>query len=423
MSTSGGPEQPGAGGHHQEGPSGHQGEHLVEHLAEQLVAPLPEVDPTKIQRRLDYIDVLRAVAVLAVFGVHIWGYWLDSPLKAAHAFTPEGLVLRLISLGAFGVDLFIVISGFCLAYPLLKGTDRTSPPRRLKTGAFYKRRAFRILPAYYAALLVIFLVELIPAAQHDLVASPVTLWDLVTHALLIQTWFPSTIGAINGPFWSIALEVQLYLVFPLLLVGVRKFGFVRTLLGTMVLSLIWFGLTALWVHHGLQHTFGPDLSKELPARWFEFMFGVGAARLVTAPRKHDLRIGIAAVVVGVPLALGAESLNSNLGRAFGWGLLAVGMVLLGSFVPHRFILGNPIGRGFQKLGVISFSFYLIHQPVLLLLAPLVSRMHLGRMEVVLLGFTVGVAITAAIAKVFFTFVEKPFLVRGGMRAAIDFSKG
>ena len=331
-------------------PPEHQGEHLVEHLAEQLAVPLPEVDPTKIQRRLDYIDVLRAVAVLAVFGVHIWGYWLHSPLKAAHSFSPDGLVLRFISLGAFGVDLFIVISGFCLAYPLLKGTDRSSPPRGLKTGAFYKRRAFRILPAYYAALLVIFLVELIPAAQRDLVAHPVTLWDLASHALLIQTWFPSTIGAINGPFWSIALEVQLYLVFPLLLFSVRRFGFLRTLFGTMVLSLIWFGLTALWVHHGLQNTFGPDLSKELPARWFEFMFGVGAARLVTAPRDHDLRIGIAATLVGVPLALGSESLNSNLGRAFGWGLLAVGMVLLGSFVPHRFILGNPLGKESPEAG-------------------------------------------------------------------------
>ena len=381
------------------------------------------VEPDKIQRRLDYIDVLRAVAVLLVFLVHIWGYWLDSPLTAAHAFTLKGLVLRFISLGAFGVDLFIVISGFCLAYPLFKNTTRQSPPRGLKTVAFYRRRAFRILPAYYAAMLVIFAVELIPVVRPYLVAHPVNLWDLVTHLFLVQTWFPSTIGAINGPFWSIALEVQLYLVFPILLVWITKFGLNRTIVLTMAISLAWFALTAVWNAHGLNHTFGPDLSKELPARWFEFAFGVGAARLVTAPRRSDLRIGIAAFVVGVPLALASESLNTNLGRAFGWGLVAVGLVLLGSFVPHRFIVGHFVGRTFQKLGVISFSFYLLHQPVLLLLAPLVRRLHLGQMEELLLGVTVGLAITTVVAKVFFELVERPFLVRGGMRDAIDFSTG
>jgi peptidoglycan/LPS O-acetylase OafA/YrhL len=381
------------------------------------------VVPDKIKSRLDYIDVLRAVAALWVFAVHIYSYWLGSPLQDARGLTPKALIIRAISLGSWGVDLFIVISGFCLAYPLFKNTDRDAAPRGLKTAAFYRRRAWRILPAYYAALFLCFGLELIPVLQRRLVAAPVNGWDLFTHVFLIQSWFTSTIGAINGPFWSIALEVQLYLAFPLLLVLVRKWGLVRSIGITMLVSLVWFGMAHFWGDVSLSHTIGPDLSKELPARWLEFALGVGAARLVTAPRRSDLRLGVVAVVVGIPLALASESLNSDLGRAFGYGLLSVGLVLICSFLPHHLIVGNLVGRSLQKLGVISFSFYLLHQPILLLLGPLVARLHLGQLGTLLFGMTVGVAVTAAAARVFFLLVEKPFLVRGGMRDAVVASPG
>jgi peptidoglycan/LPS O-acetylase OafA/YrhL len=379
------------------------------------------VVPEKIKRRLDYIDVLRAVAALSVFVVHIYSYWLGSPLKDARGLTPRALIIRTISLGSWGVDLFIVISGFCLAYPLFKDTSREMAPRRLKTGAFYKRRAWRILPAYYAALLLFFGLELIPVLQRRLVGAPVNAWDLVAHVFLIQTWFASTIGAINGPFWSIALEVQLYLAFPLLLILIKKWGLIRSIGITMLVSLVWFAMAHFWGEVSLSHTIGPDLSKELPARWLEFALGVGAARLVTAPRRSDLSLGIGALVIGVPLALASESLNSNLGRAFGYGLLSFGLVLICSFLPHHVIVGNIVGKGLQKLGVISFSFYLLHQPILLLMGPFVARLHLGQIGTLLFGLTVGLAITAAAAKVFFSLVEEPFLLRGGMRDAIDYS--
>ena len=316
------------------------------------------------------------------------------------------------------MDLFIVISGFCLSYPLFKSTDRSAPPRGLRTGKFYKRRAWRILPAYYVALVLVFGIELIPKIQPYLVGRPVNAWDLTSHVLLIQTWFASTTGAINGPLWSIALEAQLYLAFPLLLLFVRRWGMVKAVGLTMVVALVWFVLSVEWHGVSLSRTFGPDLNIEVPARWFEFALGVAAARMVTAPRRADLRIGIVAMVVGFPLAMAGESLNSNLARDFGYGLLAFGVVVACSFLPHRVIGGNPVGRTVQKLGVISFSFYLIHQPALLLMAPVVRRVHLSPTVDLVLGLTAGVAVIAAFAWVFFMAVERPFLVHGGMRDAI-----
>jgi peptidoglycan/LPS O-acetylase OafA/YrhL len=377
-----------------------------------------DVGAVKIKGRLDYIDVLRALAVLSVVSVHVWGYWLNSPIQEAHGVSIRAFFYRWASLGSWGVDLFIVISGFCLAHPLFKSTDRSTPPRDLRIGKFYTRRAWRILPAYYVAVLLFFVIELFPKVQPYLVGRPVNAWDLTTHLLLIQTWFGSTIGAINGPFWSIALEAQLYLAFPLLLLFIRKWGFTRAIGITVAVALAWFALAGVWGGMSISHTFGPDLSKELPARWFEFALGVGAARLVTAPRRSDLRLGLVAMVVGLPVALAGESLNSAMFRAFGYGVLAFGLVVTCAFLPHRVIGGNPVGRTVQKLGVISFSFYLIHQPALLLMAPLVRRLHVsGEMEL-LLGMTVGVAVVTLAAWVYFRLVEKPFLIHGGMRDAI-----
>ena len=68
--------------------------------------------------------------------------------------------------------------------------------------------------------------------------------------------------------------------------------------------------------------------------------------------------------------------------------------------------------------MISFSFYLIHQPALLMMQPLVERFHIGSSAELLLGMTVGVGVIALFAWLFFCLVERPFLVRGGMREAI-----
>ncbi len=375
-------------------------------------------DVERIKGRLDYIDVLRALAVLSVVSVHVYAYWDNSPLQLAHGHTLLAPIFRLASIGSWGVDLFIVISGFCLAHPLFKNQDASAPPRGLKTVAFYKRRAWRILPAYYAALMLFFLLELIPYVDKLVVGHPVNGWDLVTHVFLIQSWFAATIAAINGPFWSIALEVQLYLVFPLLLVMIRKWGFIKSIATTMLIAVVWYVFANEWSHVALSHTVGPDLSKELPARWFEFALGVGVAKLVASPRRSDLKWALLALVIGAPIAAAGESLNSPLGRDFGYGLFASGLVLACSFVPNEVFTGNVVGRSVQKLGVISFSFYLLHQPILLLLAPWVHQLHLSPFGTLALGMTGGVAACAVAGRIFFNFVERPFLVRGGMRDAI-----
>src|SRR5580765_5188837 len=109
--------------------------------------------------RIAGIDGMRAIAALSVFGCHLVAYWhLQGrlPLKL----TP------LSELGAHGVDLFVVISGFCLALPVARSglvLDSTN---------FFIRRAARILPPYYVALAACATLAIIPRTSHYVVGTP-----------------------------------------------------------------------------------------------------------------------------------------------------------------------------------------------------------------------------------------------------------
>lgn len=169
------------------------------------------------------IDALRALAALAVFVYHLGQYWRlnDLPLKL-----PE-----LVAVGAHGVDLFIVLSGFVLGLAALR-TDR-----QLLLGNFLARRGMRLLPSYYVALACAAVIALSPAATW-IVAERASAADVAWHVALLQTWSPELLGTINGSLWSVALEAQLYLLFPLLVLWTRRWGAVSLVVVTALLSVV-----------------------------------------------------------------------------------------------------------------------------------------------------------------------------------------
>src|SRR6185436_20177965 len=123
------------------------------------------------------------------------------------------------------VDVFIVISGFCLFLPVVKAGVE------LRHGAlsFFKRRAFRILPPYYASfgasMLALWLVG--QSAQFTGKNAP-TVWH---HLLLVHDALSPF--AVNSALWSIAVEFHIYLLFPLLVIGWRRFGPAATIAATL----------------------------------------------------------------------------------------------------------------------------------------------------------------------------------------------
>src|SRR5947209_14700613 len=171
-----------------------------------MSAPAPLVNRVKqTVGRLAGVDGLRAAAALWVVLFHIRVF-----SGARLPFAPLDFFARS---GSTGVSLFLVISGFCLFLPFAGGKLP-----RFNTRTFFVRRARRLLPAYYCSLLFAGALNLIgggtlgfgPMSATDIVG------QLASHIVLIHTLFPSTFYALNGAYWSLGLEWQLYLAFPVL---------------------------------------------------------------------------------------------------------------------------------------------------------------------------------------------------------------
>lgn len=360
--------------------------------------------------RLDFIDMLRAVAVLAVFALHARAFWVSEDVEALGLLF---VVDRIAAQGAAGVDLFIVLSGFCMTYPLLRGTSGVA---RISAARFYRRRAIRLLPAYYAALAVVVCVLLIPDLQPRMTARPVEPLDVLFHSLLVQPFDPERVGAINGPLWSISLEVTLYLVFPLGLLLLRRFGWAPLVGGSIALALAWYGLIDL-VQGGEHDQWAQVMEFWLPGHYFEFVLGMLAADLLCRPRSRQtmmatIALPCAALVgaVGTVTAVGAA-------RTLGWGVAAFALTVAagGWSGSHRL---SWLARTGTRLGLVSYSFYLLHQPFLLLTSGMVRDTGLSPLAVYALAVPIGLLGMYAVALAFFRLFERPFLNAGSMRDAI-----
>ncbi len=311
--------------------------------------------------------------------------------------------------GYVGVDVFFVISGFLITSHLVTSLRRNG---RIGFADFYARRARRILPASFVVLVV-------TALALWAVAPPLALAGMMKDALATVTYVPNIWFAVQdtdyladhaaSPFqhyWSLGVEEQFYLLWPLLLVVLTRRArgrgrqVVVGIAALAVLSLI-AGVWATW--------WNPSFAFFLlPTRAWELLAGglVAAAVLQRPPRLPPVLaaaggwLGLAAVVVaavvfdsGTPFP-GAAALLPVLGTAT--------VIFCGSVQrplgPTR-LLSVPV---LQHLGLISYSLYLVHWPLLIVPAEALGR-ELSTWERLALG--VGLALPLAV--LLHRFVEVP----------------
>jgi peptidoglycan/LPS O-acetylase OafA/YrhL len=154
------------------------------------------------------LDGLRAIAILLVLARHAVRPFHDAatPLLPIAGWDAAAPLLN----GWVGVDLFFVLSGFLISKHLLAQRDRTGG---LALGPYLAKRALRIVPAYYAVLLVVAagLVPLYVVPQDAMALR------LGYHALFLQDYLPANIVVV---FWSLGVEEKFYLLAPLILAAV-----------------------------------------------------------------------------------------------------------------------------------------------------------------------------------------------------------
>lgn len=389
--------------------------------------------------RLNSVDALRALAALAVLIGHV--PFTGAPLPPA----VQSVLSAALRLGRLGVPLFLVLSGFCI---------HLSVARRIAAGegvasdwgSFWKRRFWRLYPPYVAAILFSLLVYAAagPAAYPPIERITSLPWDLLAHLLLIQNLFVDYCFSLgNGPFWTLGLEEQLYALYALFLFLRRRWPVGRVIGLTFLTSLAW--------QCGWHLCSGTDDGTAWPAlgaaplalgRWLKWPIGLwfawilgavaaeahaGAIRLPQwlGRRRTAVLLGFLGLVTShaalelfsehwrrVSVWPSAETLRLAFRFLSGFSDLAfsgAAFVVLNRWVRRetegRF--RGPVVHMLAGIGVMSYSLYLLHVPLLRLL---VSWMPAGAgLEYWLLRLVVIVPACLSIAALFFVLIERRFL--------------
>ena len=311
---------------------------------------------------------------------------------------------RFISGGFIGVDIFYVISGFLITGLLLKELNSSG---RISLKAFYLRRSKRLLPASFLVLFVtaLFAWLVLPPISRGSIGRDLIATTLYISNYLFAWWQNDyqNLNATPSPFihyWSLAVEEQFYLFWPLFIIALaklksrRKFliGFSTVTFVTFALG-VWLTIVApIWAFYSL------------PTRAWELSIGALIA-LLPALRKQSPLLA----VIGVT-ALGASALWFNESTTFPgtYALLPVlGTAALLSSIgawpqPLNWLATNRIS---VWLGKISYPLYLWHWPVLVLPIALFAR------ELNLRERITALIITVVLADLTTRYIEEPLRIK------------
>ncbi|MEN4702888.1 acyltransferase [Pantoea agglomerans] len=174
-----------------------------------------------IQMRNNAIDCFRAISIILVTLFHL-GATFGGP-----GMDKDGFSLgNIFGNGWVGVGMFFVISGFCMG---------ASTERKFSggfSGRVYARyvinRFLRIAPSYYASIAFWYFV----ITQYEVVVKPVDPFDILTHLLYIHNFFQETMHSISGVYWTLAAEMQFYILLPFI------FALLSSILGKALIFLL-----------------------------------------------------------------------------------------------------------------------------------------------------------------------------------------
>lgn len=347
---------------------------------------------------IDALDGVRAIACLSVIAYHVnYGAFKTFNLQLNSTKTGQFIYDILMS-GWSGVTLFFVLSGFLLFMPYAKSLlfENQWPSAR----TFYWRRILRIVPGYYIALIALLLIRYPQYLHLDHLKTLTLFFTFLMDA-------PSTFQQINGPFWTLAVEWQYYMLLPIIALifslPVRlgrspnqRFALV---IGCLLAMLFWGLGTRYFGRYYTQHTdqtflvARPILNKILlvtygaTGKYFEdFAIGmlVCATYIFTRKAASDSKISTILNRYSIPLFIlgllpplfvstwvvltpqlpldqyiGAHNWLNEIGYSSGFGLCLLA-ILFGPALLKRPFEWYPL----RWIGMISYSAYIWHLPVL-----------------------------------------------------------
>ncbi len=313
---------------------------------------------------------------------------------------------------------------------------------KLKNGLkdFFLRRAKRILPTYYLAmvlsLLLIWTLVGTKTGTHWDMSVPVTLKDILFHIFLIHDIFSSTAFKINHAFWSIAVEGRIYVLFPILLLLWRMAGRLIALLFAVLFSIL--AHLALIVALANKFNISTDLAGVFPYLIL-FAFGMLAADIANSNQSISLSKIRKTIPWGIVTSLlTIISLVANhLYRQERLSLNTVDIVMGLTCASLMIALAKPRNEGgrsawLAKLlgvkplafcGMFAYSIYLIHAPFLQLFSQyFLNHKYQDRFLNMSVLILIGIPVIILISYIFFLICEKPFLTKRRKPTVKDLEK-
>lgn len=371
------------------------------------------------------LDGLRAVAALSIVIFH-------TLLFIQFEYTPLSIAVNHAWYYlSTGVDLFFVLSGFLLFLPYVRALLDSSPLPSARR--FYRRRALRILPAYWVCLAILVALKLL--VRHV----PFSPGDVAAHIVLVNDSFPQFNRDYNGPFWTLAVEAQFYVLLPLMALLVARvcgrqrspsriaggilvliaLALVLRLIDTLVIAslpasqaiitspggifvLATFGMQGKYLEVfavGMLCALLYVLSVErkmLTTRQIRLLGLAALAVTVGCMALAIPRVDLAGVMVVPGMQWGAQEIGYPLLVGLGFGGMVLAILWGGSWIRYPFEFA-PM----RTIGLISYSLYLWHLPIIHGDVPLFAHLPL----IVVLA---GVFLVAYLS---YQFVERPFLKR------------
>jgi peptidoglycan/LPS O-acetylase OafA/YrhL len=331
------------------------------------------------------IEALRAVAALGVVIGHV-------VLLAPHIHRGS-FANRLMWGGGLGVFLFFALTGYLLFWPFVRRFFADGAP--ISIGRYAANRALRILPLYYVALAVLLVL--------DFHGGSATQW--LRFATFTQSFFKDTVATVDAPMWSLVVEVQFYVLLPLLAFGLARLSRRSVWRAAAILGVLGLASLAVWWHY-VHRTQATDLRWRfsLPATFLNFVPGMLLAllrlELNRRPRRR-LPSSDVLLVAGVACwALIAEHATDEAPVCAVAAFLVIGAVVLP--VREGRLVKLLDLRALGLIGLASYSLYLWHLPVM---SSLERHTHTGFAGLLVLSL----AVCLAIAGVSYAVVERPFL--------------
>lgn len=357
-------------------------------------------------RRIAGLDLLRAIAIIWVLFTHAW---------VAGGLNPHFEWLG--TYGWMGVDLFFVLSGYLIGGQLLAGIQRDG---RVDFAGFYRRRAYRILPAY---LVVLGLYFLVPGFREVQAIQPA--WQFLTFT--VNLWVDGSQRHAFSHVWSLCVEEHFYLVFPVVAFVLARWASPRRL-GVLLLALLAAGM----IMRGYAWWLSAAPSTEAPGVWeMDISQYMQRVYYPTYARLDGLLAGVALALVKVfrPLLWARMQYRANrfaiagiltvalsmwvfddildvAACVVGFPLLAAGLAMLVIAASgDTGVVARLRVPGAAWIAMVSYSMYLTHKPMYALVARALPS-GAGAFT----HFTACAAAVLAVAAAMHYGVERPFLL-------------